>query len=503
MKKSALLILILMLCTGSFVSVKAAESGKTSNESTESSKGKEGDFYFAYFDVNTQNNIKAAIPGLVLRFYGTIESINPADLTDLVLTRDGVKVNNSISYNNKVVNFTWGYEEVTDVYFSFKTNNRKTGNYGLTGKYKGESFQVYNKFVETPINKNPALAKNLISVYWSYSRDENNNITSVNEVGFEFKGRQNTFYPSNLKDLVLTLDGKEIPFSFSQFISRYFEANQDNTGDTSYHLILKKALTKPGTYCLTGKYRGKVFKTDEIIIPAEEDSSDSNSSKKGDFYLAYMDSVVIDNRIASIKGLYVRFYGDIESIKLSDFTDIKLKKDGVTVKTDTILYPGAGQFQYGNEDVTDFYIQFENEIVEPGYYTLTGKYKGKTFDAGTVTIEAELSDLPAASKDLVEVSWSYLTDDQHNPVKTNEVSFTFLGLQNQFKRSDLTDLKLTRDGKNISFELLEREPFATMKQLVVTLVIPDFIYSLRKICLKQVLIVSVENTKGKPLLRLS
>jgi hypothetical protein len=469
MKKSVLLILLLMLCSSSLLTIKVTAKSESSSEGTsESTKAKEGDFYFAFFDVTAKNTIKVAIPNLILRFYGTIDSINPIDLTDVVLTRDGIKVDNGVTYS-KVEHFQWGNEAVTDVYFLFKTENTEVGNYGLTGKYKGESFKVYNKIIEAPISKKPALARDLTSVAWGYYPDENGDPKSVNEIVFAFEGKQNTFYPSNLTDLKLTLDGKKIDFSYSKDVFRYYEVSGDNDGDTSYNLILMKDLTKPGTYCLTGKYRGKAFKSMEIIIPDrtskedskeeiinEDDKETSTSSKKGDFYMAFLNSTKQDNRIISIPGMCVRLYGHIKSVNLSDFTNVKLVKDGVVVKNGIELVSEGEQRQYGNEDVTDFYFAFKEDNVEPGYYSLTGEYKGKAFDAGKAVIESPLNETPADSDDLLGVSWVYYTNDKYIPESIHEIVFQFERLQNQFYISDLTNLKLTRNGKKVNFELTDQ-----------------------------------------------
>lgn len=471
MKKSVILVLLLMLCTSELFTAKVeakseSKSELTSENSNESDKSTEGDFYFAYFEVLTKENVKVAIPELILRFHGTIESINPKDLTDVVLTRDGVNVKNGLTYSNKVEHFKWGNEDITDVYFTFHTKNTKAGNYSLTGKFKGESFKVYNKIIETPISKKPALAKDLTSVAWMYHPDENGDPQSVSEIVFSFKGRQNTFYPSNLTDLKLTLDGKKIACSFSKDVFRYYEASGDSDADTSYNLILKKVLTKPGTYCLTGKYRGKAFESMEITIPdrisQEEDQEEANevevtetttNPKQGDFYMAYLDSKREDNRIVSIPGIFVRFYGLIDSVKTTDFTNIKLVKDGVVVKNAIELEVEGKHSQYLYKDVTDFYFTFITNNVDPGFYQLTGEYKGVAFDAGSVFIEAPLNNQPADGNDLAAVSWAYCLDEKLNPESIEEVGFQFNGLQNQFFISDLTELKLTRDGKKVSFEL--------------------------------------------------
>jgi hypothetical protein len=237
-----------------------------SNEFSEVPISTEGEFYYAWFDVLTEGNVKAAIPNLILRFYGDVKKIDSANLTDVVLTRDGVPFDNNVTLTKRN-NYKWGYEEVTDFYFQFDSDNREPGIYGLTGKYKGEAFTVYNKIIEAPISDEAVNPLDLRIVGWMYFPDENGEPLRISEVVFQFNGNQNSFYQSDLSDLRLTLNGQEIAYSFMEQVFRYNEYNGVDGGETSYNLVFTEEFTQPGTYKLSGYLMGIPFTSDEIVIP--------------------------------------------------------------------------------------------------------------------------------------------------------------------------------------------------------------------------------------------
>lgn len=240
---------------------------EASQASGDAVKAYPGEFYFASFDVINENDVKAAIPNLVIRLHGKVDSIDPSDLTDIVLTLNGVQVDNGVTLTDRVEQFNWRYEEITDFYFKFDYENRDPGIYGLKGAYKGEAFTVYNKIIEAAITEEPAAEENLSQVGWGYYTDKNEKPQKVTELVFHFSGIQNAFYQSDLTELKVTLNGNEITYSFMDRVFRYLEYNGVNGGDTSYNLVLNEAYTQSGTYVVTGKYRGKSFTSQEIIIP--------------------------------------------------------------------------------------------------------------------------------------------------------------------------------------------------------------------------------------------
>jgi len=228
----------------------------------------DGDFYFAYFNVRTENNVKTQIKGLILRFIGFIDSIDPSLLTDVVLTRDGVPVDTGLYMTGHKMQYLWQYREITDFYFDFRDKIIEPGIYGLTGRYNGEWFKVYNKIIEEPVNDTPADASDLVNAGWCYYTGIDGKPISVSELVFRFDGKQNKFYQDDLTELVITRNGVEIPFSFMDHVFRYYEYNDwIGSGDTSFNLVLNEAFTEPGTYVAKGVYRGMPFTSMEITIP--------------------------------------------------------------------------------------------------------------------------------------------------------------------------------------------------------------------------------------------
>lgn len=247
-------------------SEKPAQVGDT-NSKESGNKAQVGDFYFAWFDVINENNVKAAIPNLIVRFHGTFDTIDPNDLTDIVLTRDGNPVDNGIYMTDQVIQREWSYENITDFYFAFDYENREPGIYGLTGKYQGVIFTVYNKILEAAVTDEPADPADFNYAGFGGYTDESNNFYSLTELCFGFKGHQNAFYPSDLTDLVITCNGEKMPFSYRDDVFRYYEANDDTTADTSFNLILNEPLTQSGEYIIKGSYKGVPLSSCIVSIP--------------------------------------------------------------------------------------------------------------------------------------------------------------------------------------------------------------------------------------------
>jgi hypothetical protein len=224
----------------------------------------DGNFYYAWFDVIADSKVKKSIPYLIVRLHGIVDTIDPSDLTDIVLTRDGEPIENSITLTDKVNQYEWNYENITDFYFEFAYENNEPGVYGLKGKYKGVPFTVYEKIIEASLNEEPADPEDLFYVTWGGFTDAEGNYIRLSELVFSFTGLQNAFYPSDLTELKLTRNNEEIEISFDS-VTRYYEANVNKTGDTNFNLILKEELTESGTYVISGKYQGKSFSHEEII----------------------------------------------------------------------------------------------------------------------------------------------------------------------------------------------------------------------------------------------
>jgi len=227
-----------------------------------------GDFYFAYLDFETDGSVKTVISGLVLRFVGTIESIDPSLLTDVVLTRDEVPVENGVMLTGRKEQYQLSNTDITDFFFKFDNECREPGVYRLTGKYNGEAFKVYEKCIEAPIDDTPANPDGLYFVSWCFRPDEQNQAKSIKELSFFFYGAQNTFCCADVTELLITRNGEALPYSFKEKINRYYEYyDYMESYNTSYHLVLNEEFTQSGTYVATGYYRGIPFTSMEITIP--------------------------------------------------------------------------------------------------------------------------------------------------------------------------------------------------------------------------------------------
>jgi len=224
-------------------------------------------FHSAFFEVISNKSMKVSIPGLVIRLKGKANAINPADLTDVIFTRDGVHVNNGLMYTGTYKSLRVDNEDVTDFYFAFEYDNVEPGRYGLTGKYQGEPFEVMEKIIEKTVSGEPAEAGALRIVELWHFTDADLSIKKITELSFLFEGHQNAFYPADLTDLKCFRDGEEIKIAFLDEVFRYYESDGMGSANTSYNLIFSNPLTESGRYKITGRYRGVYFETNEVMLP--------------------------------------------------------------------------------------------------------------------------------------------------------------------------------------------------------------------------------------------
>ena len=235
------------------------------------------DLDFAFFDLIRQENtaVNIGLNGLVMRFNGIFNSIDADDFTDMILTKDGIPVENDLIYHGRFRQGFW-YGQVTDFYFEFEDGSREPGQYGLTGKYKGVDLKVQQKIVEEyPVGDTPANPADLRSIGYGGMGDGTRTGTmllSLTEISFNFAGRQEAFYMSDLTDLKLTdLTGAEIEFEFTDRVVRYLEVVDGCYGEsgevfTKFHLILEKPIERRGKYIFSGKYRGEPFESAEMRV---------------------------------------------------------------------------------------------------------------------------------------------------------------------------------------------------------------------------------------------
>ena len=221
------------------------------------------DFDFALFEGNSEYGVRTDISQISIQFIGKYDKINFDDFTDMVLTKDGIPIDNSLAYNGKFTyydKFMPYNDERTRFYFEFQNENREPGIYGFTGKYKGVDFEANKMVVEAlPLGNVPANPDDLFSV-GCVRTDE-----YVSDILFDFWEIQQVFDVSDLTNLTLTFNNQEIEFEFEDQVFRYLSVLEDKF-ETSFCLRFKEHLTMLGVYQLTGNYRGEPFESMEIVI---------------------------------------------------------------------------------------------------------------------------------------------------------------------------------------------------------------------------------------------
>ncbi len=439
----------------------------------------EGEFYEAWFEAKGNDDFITSLPSLIITLKGTAAFIDPNDLTDVVLTRDNIAVDNRLVYKGEINRERWWYEGVTDFYFEFENENTEPGIYGLTGKYKGVPFTAYYRIVESYVTKEEAKSKDLLDVSWEIN-DYGKGKDEVIIVRFRFSGRQNTFRLSDLTDCKLIRDNKVIPYSFFGNAARDHIVSDDGSGtETSYRLLFSKSFAEPGIYIFSGKYQGVAFATQSTVIDLNNEETEEieetdktaalitpviipvtgytyakQAAPDGDFYFAMLDEVRDNNVKTSIPNLIVRLHGNVDTINPEDLTEVVLTRDGAAVDN-ALSYTGKKQnFSWQYENITDFYFAFDRVITEPGIYGLTGRYKGVSFEVTNKALEAAVTAEAADGEDLLYAAVLGSIDENGEYIRLTELSFAFDGLQNTFYPSDLTDCVLTRNGKEVSFDYM-------------------------------------------------
>jgi hypothetical protein len=211
-----------------------------------------------------------SIIGIILRFIGTFNEIDPDDLTDIVLTKDGTVIENNLTYSGEYAHGLYWNREFTDFYFVFDFENTETGIYALTGKYKGVDLQVASMLVETyPPGDTPANPDDFTSAVFSGYRsdyfDMDSPLGMLESFNLTFSGRQEAFDIADLTDVKLTLDGEEIDFEIAH-IFRYVRVILEDELMTWFALVFEDMINTPGMYQISGYYRGMPFETEETEV---------------------------------------------------------------------------------------------------------------------------------------------------------------------------------------------------------------------------------------------
>jgi len=224
------------------------------------------ELYTAHFEARKVNGVNLSVQGVTMRFSGNVNETNPRLFTNIVLTRDNEVVNNPLTFTGKISHNKWGDEEVTDFYFKFERENTEPGTYELSGRYRGEPFSLVDIIIEKPVGNTPADPDSLYAVYFSCEVDKNDNLKTVTEVSFYFSGLHEKFLQSDLSDLVMTRDGEKLQVSFEPDVFRY-TMSENNRITTFFSILIKwGGFSTPGTYQITGTYRGTEFTSVELTI---------------------------------------------------------------------------------------------------------------------------------------------------------------------------------------------------------------------------------------------
>jgi len=196
---------------------------------------------------------------------------DPADFTDLVLTRDGVAIEKRYIYtkSEEMNQFSeWFNQKSTSISFAFRREISEPGIYRLTGKYKGNSFVSSFVIVEDTITNEPADPKAMIN-YIGFSG-------FLNERGesfiLEFEGVQQSLFISDITELKVTHNDIEVAFELCGHVVRsVVKSISDNTISTRYSICFAEPFTESGVYKITGKYQGVEFNSREIMIHNESE----------------------------------------------------------------------------------------------------------------------------------------------------------------------------------------------------------------------------------------
>ena len=423
--------------------------------------GKE-DFANAGLMTTYEDGAYIDIPQICVTFNGRFNDISLDDFTDLVLTRNGIPVENTLSYNGE---FRYSSEmQMTWFALDFEHENTEPGIYHFTGKYKDFDFETGRLVVEvTPLGDEPANSEDCYGVgLGGVGYPNGTGIKELHSISFYFTGNQHAFYMSDLTQMELTLNGKKIDFKIEDQIYRYLYVLNDDEYATWFTVVLVKHLTKTGTYKLTGYYMGKPFESMDLVI-GKKDASISNSTLaskkapgKNDLNYARLSFRIEDGVVVNIPYIDIGFKGEFNDINPEDFTDMKLTRNGILVENE-IKYKQIYYDNYFNQNTTMVIFEFENENTKPGTYGFTGKYKGVAFEAlKAIVEETPIGNEPANPNDIRGFSFiGHYNEKEDKCDSVSGIIFNFSGHQQIFNLSDLTSMELTLNNKKIDFEFDE------------------------------------------------
>ena len=168
-----------------------------------------------------------------------------------------------LTWRFAVDEFGWDYG--FDNVRGLAINSTPSGSSTQSGSVNpGQTGTVTPPSSEESITAPSSNAQTLTTVGWSGEYNEKD-VAIRTAFVIHFSGWPLTFAVSDLSDMHLTKDGKEIAFTFSGDVE---EQPLRGSGDpqTGFHVALSKPLTEPGVYVMTGAYKGKAFTTDGLVV---------------------------------------------------------------------------------------------------------------------------------------------------------------------------------------------------------------------------------------------
>ena len=200
------------------------------------------------------------VNGIRISFGGTFNLIDPDDFTDMVLTRDGVPVDNKVVYNGQ----RYEYGDATEFIFEFEQAYTEPGVYGFTGMYKGIPFEVgyYNMIVveAQPLGEKPANSADLAYAAMASTYDGVHH--TVQNVYFVFKGVQEALNLSDLTEWKVVHDGEETPVTPTGLVHRYAQVLQSGEIATRFEVLINEEIMFTDLdLIVTGYYMGEPLKS--------------------------------------------------------------------------------------------------------------------------------------------------------------------------------------------------------------------------------------------------
>ena len=306
----------------------------------------------------------------------------------------------------------------------------------------------------TLTDKTPSIYDFYSALFNWYEHGENGNngiVKSIPSINMNFFGKQNYINPNDFTDMVLMKDGKTV--NNKLIYNNSIEQDKWDVGDiTNFAFFFEKAITEPGFYRLTGKYKGMDFESDYKII--EQYPIGNTPANPDDFF-----AVAFRNLENKSSGIVFYFNGIHQSFNIDDLTNLKLTLNGNKINCKLRYNTRYLNYDEENDKVTTFfYMDFNEPLTAPGKYELTGKYMGKEFISWEYSIPYPVGSAPANPDDLEYIFLVCHENEKGKIIDIATFMFLFRGIQEAFYLSDLTDLKLTLNGKEINFEFRDFIP---------------------------------------------